>query len=50
MTRKITKDRYNFTIDKKLFDRFRAYCKENCINMSAKVEKYIEKELKDDSK
>jgi len=50
MTRKVSKGRYNFTIDKKLFSRFREYCKENCINMSAKVEKYIEKEIKHGSK
>ncbi len=46
MTDKITKERYNFTIDRGLFERFRAYCKENCINMSAKVESYIRKEMK----
>lgn len=50
MPEKATKSRYNFTIDKKLFDRFRAYCKENCINMSAKVESYIRKEVKDGAK
>ncbi len=42
---KITKARYNFTIDRKLFDKFREYCKENCINMSAKMESYIKREL-----
>ena len=39
------KGRYNFTIDKKVFNRFREYCKKNCINMSAKVESYIKKEI-----
>ncbi len=47
MTEKVSKGRYNFTIDKKLFDKFRSYCKENCINMSAKVESYIKKEVKE---
>jgi len=47
MAKKATKERYNFTIDKNLFSKFRAYCKENCINMSAKVESYIKKEVKD---
>ena len=46
MSKKVTKERYNFTIDKALFDRFRAYCKGNCINMSAKMESYIRKEMK----
>ena len=46
MVKKGTKARYNFTIDKGLFDKFRAYCKDNCINMSAKVESYIKKEVK----
>lgn len=46
MTKKITKKRYNFTIDEKSFDKFRLYCKENCINMSAKVESYIKQETK----
>lgn len=46
MAKKGTKERYNFTIDKRLFEQFRAYCKENCINMSAKVESYIRKEMK----
>jgi len=50
MSKKVNKARYNFTIDKKLFDRFRAYCKDNCINMSAKIEKYIEMELRDGPK
>ncbi|HZX45380.1 MAG TPA: hypothetical protein VFF28_06900 [Candidatus Nanoarchaeia archaeon] len=45
MSKKITKERCNFTIDSKLVFRFREYCKENCINMSAKIEKFIEEEL-----
>ncbi len=47
MAKKATKERYNFTIDKELFDKFREYCKENCINMSAKIESYIKKEVKE---
>ncbi|MBU0628590.1 MAG: hypothetical protein KKC75_05340 [Nanoarchaeota archaeon] len=46
MVRKLVKGRYNFTIDQSLFDEFRGYCKENCINMSAKIESYLRKELK----
>ncbi|MBI2139437.1 hypothetical protein HYU14_00820 [Candidatus Woesearchaeota archaeon] len=42
---KITKERFNFTIDAELFGEFRNYCKEHCINMSAKMESYIRKEL-----
>ena len=45
MKRKV-KQRYNFTIDEELFSSFREYCKENCISMSAKIEKYIEGELR----
>jgi hypothetical protein len=44
--RKISyKKRVNFTIDENLFNRFRSHCKKNCINMSAKVESLIRKEL-----
>ncbi len=39
------KKRVNFTIDEELFIKFRNYCKKNSLNMSALVEKYIEKEL-----
>jgi len=45
MVKKISKGRYNFTVDKTLFDKFRDYCKDNCINMSAKIESYIKKEI-----
>ena len=45
MEEKSNKSRYNFTIDQKIFNRFREYCKKNCINMSAKVESYIRKEM-----
>ena len=44
MSKKTTKKRYNFTIDEKMFKKFREYCKKNCINMSAKIESYIKKE------
>ena len=47
MAGKTSKGRYNFTIDKALFDKFREYCKENCMNMSAKIESYIKKEVKE---
>ncbi len=47
MSKKVTKERYNFTVDKKLFSQFREYCKDNCINMSAKIESYIKKEVKE---
>jgi post-segregation antitoxin (ccd killing protein) len=47
MAEKISKGRYNFTVDKALFDKFREYCKDNCINMSAKIESYIKKEVRE---
>ena len=50
MSKKSSKGRYNFTIDERLFEQFREYCRENCINISAKVESYIKKELKDGAK
>lgn len=50
MPRNVTKERYNFTVDKKLFDKFRNYCRQNCINMSAKVESYIKKEVENGSR
>lgn len=39
------KIRVNFTIDDDLFNKFRQYCKKNSINMSAKIESLIKKEL-----
>ena len=44
MVKKTTKGRYNFTIDERMFSRFKEHCKKNCINMSAKIESYIRKE------
>lgn len=45
------KERANFTIDSDLLRRFRKYCELHGMKMSAKIEKYIEKELgKDKSK
>ena len=43
--RKMTKERHNFTIDAAVFEEFREYCKEHCINMSAKIESFIRKEI-----
>ncbi len=39
------KTRVNFTVDEDLFNAFRSYCKGNGINMSAKIESYMKKEL-----
>jgi len=39
------KARVNFTVDEDLFNLFRSYCKKNGLNMSAKVEYYMKKEL-----
>ena len=40
------KTRAAFTIDEELFNKFRAYCKRNGINMSGKIESYIREEMK----
>lgn len=40
------KTRVAFTLDEELFNKFRAYCKENGINMSGRIESYLRKELK----
>ena len=40
------KSRVNFTVDENLFNQFRSYCKRNAINMSAKIENFMRKELK----
>lgn len=37
----------SFTLDEELFNKFRAYCKQNGINMSGRIESYIREELKD---
>ena len=39
------KTKVSFTIDEELFNKFRAYCKKNGINMSGKIESYIREEL-----
>jgi len=39
------KERANFTIDAKLLKRYRLYCKKHGYKMSARIEKFIEKEL-----
>lgn len=39
------KTRVNFTVDENLFNAFRSYCKRNALNMSAKIESYMKKEL-----
>jgi len=39
------KVRVNFTVDEDIFNEFRAHCKRNGFNMSAKIESYIKKEL-----
>ena len=44
------KIRAAFTLDEELFNKFRAYCKENGINMSGRIESYIRKELKEKTK
>ena len=41
----VYKKRVNFTIDEELFNRFKNYCRKNGINMSAKIENYIRKEI-----
>jgi len=40
------KERANFTIDSTILKKFREYCRKNNINMSAKIESLIIKELK----
>ena len=40
------KIRAAFTLDEELFNRFRAYCKENGINMSGRIELFIREEVK----
>ena len=39
------KARVNFTVDEALFNNFRSYCKRNALNMSAKIEFFMKKEL-----
>ncbi|MBI2557748.1 hypothetical protein HYW20_00345 [Candidatus Woesearchaeota archaeon] len=40
------KIRAAFTLDEELFNKFRAYCRENGINMSGRIEHYIREEMK----
>ena len=39
------KARVNFTVDENLFNAFRNHCKNNAINMSARIESFMKKEL-----
>ena len=39
------KERANFTIDAKLLRAYRKYCKKHGYKMSARIEKFIEKEI-----
>ncbi len=40
------KERANFTIDAKLLRQYRAYCRAKGYKMSARIEKFIEGEIK----
>ena len=44
------KTRVSFTLDDELFNKFRAYCKANGLNMSAKIEFFLREELKKNNK
>ena len=44
------KTKVSFTIDEDLFNKFRNYCKQNGINMSGRMERYIRLELKNSEK
>ena len=44
------KERANFTIDSNLLRRFRKYCGEHGMKMSAKIEQYMTKELQKEAK
>lgn len=49
MENKKTKfERLTITIPKDLLKNFKEYCKDNAINMSAKITKLIKKEMKQD--
>jgi hypothetical protein len=39
------KERANFTIDSELLIKFRAHCRANGFNMSAKIEQFMKKEV-----
>ncbi len=41
------KERANFTIDTKLLRLYRNYCKKQGYKMSARIEKFVEEELKE---
>lgn len=40
------KERANFTIDAKLLRSYRTYCRQHGYKMSARIEKFIEQEIK----
>ena len=44
------KIRPSFTIDEDLFNRYRNYCKQNGISMSARIEKFIRNELRENER
>ena len=46
-SKRMVKERANFTIERDLMIKFRKYCKKNGISMSHKVEFWIRKFMKD---
>lgn len=49
MSNKDSYERISITLPKELLKKFRKFCEDNAINMSGKISKLIEKELKDNS-
>jgi len=49
MSNKKVYERISITIPKELLKKFRKYCEENSVNMSGKISKLIEKDLKEKS-
>ncbi|PIN77907.1 hypothetical protein COV16_06370 [Candidatus Woesearchaeota archaeon CG10_big_fil_rev_8_21_14_0_10_34_8] len=46
LRKKSYKERVNFTIDEEIVQKFKAYCKENNINMSKQIESLLKEYLK----
>ena len=49
MSNQIKYERITITLPQKILEKFRKFCEENAINMSGRIAKLIEKDIKESS-
>jgi len=45
LKKRVYKKKVNFTVDEEIFNRFRRFCRDNGLNMSAKIEQAMNNSL-----